>query len=266
MRALVNTLALLGLLVVQPVAAHHNWLQLVAPLAGGEAGLLVACFGHELPYGDSPPVLEDYDELVLISPQGQRQDVTRLVPLGVPAVAPVTMPESGIWCAAGWREHVGSSTTRGYRRGHRRDLEDQGYTVLECKHTFRYGKSYAAVGEPPHAGVLRVGHALEIVPAATVTNLKAGDTLPLQVLFEGEPQRDMVVSATSAEFSEELAHSEEKDKFLVTGTTDHDGRVHLTLHDAGWWYVITEQVKQNPEPGVDNLFRSAVLTFHVAER
>lgn len=266
MRMLAITLAVFMLLAARPAAAHHNWLQLLPPKISGDAGLLVACFGHRLPLGDSPPALADYDELVLISPRAERRQVTKLVPLGIPAVVAVELPESGLWCAAGWREHYGSQTTEGYQRGHRRDVEAQGFKVLECKHTFRYGKTYAKVGGAGKPAVLRVGHTLELVPQASIADLQTGGVLELTVLFEGEPQAGMVVSGTPAVGSEELAHPDEQEKFRVSGITGAGGRVSFPVEEPGQWFFIAEQVVDDPEPGVDKLYRSAVLTLSVGTK
>ena len=59
--------------------------------------------------------------------------------------------------------------------------------------------------------------------------------------------------------------TEEQEKFLITGTTDENGRVSLPLTEKGRWFFITEQVVNKPEPGVDKLFRSATLTLHVEQ-
>ena len=253
------------LLIVGPAAAHHNWLQLLPPEVSGDAGLLIACFGHTLPLGDSPPPIEDYDELVLISPDGQKRPVVRLTPLGIPSVVAVALSEPGLWGAASWREHYGCQTTEGYQRGRRKDVEAQGFTVVESKHTFRYGKTYTLVDAGTQTGLLRVGHDLEMVPDASMARLKAGDRLELVVLLDGKPKVGMIVSGTREGSSEKLAHPEEQEKFLVTGTTDKNGRVSLPLEEAGRWFFITEQVVDNPEPGVDKFFRSATLTLPVEQ-
>jgi len=265
MRTFIITIIAFVLATVGPTAAHHNWLQLLPPEVSGDAGLLIACFGHALPLGDSPPPIEDYDEVVLITPDGQKRPVSRLIPLGIPSVVVVDLSEPGLWGAASGREHYGCQTTEGYQRGRRKDVEAKGFTVVESKHTFRYGKTYTSVGAGAQTGLLRVGHDLEMVPDASLAHLQAGDRLELVVRLDGQPKAGMIVSGTREGSSEELAHPEEQEKFLVTGTTDENGRVSLPLEEGGRWFFITEQVVDNPEPGVDKLFRSATLTLPVEQ-
>ena len=259
---LVATMAF-ALASAAPAAAHHNWLLLLPPEVAGDAGLLAACFGHALPLGDAPPSLEDYGELVLVSPGGARRPVSRLAPLGKASIATVGLSEPGLWCAAAWREHYGCKTTEGYQRGRRKEVEARGFTVVESKHTFRYGKTYTLVGEGTRICPLRVGHDLEMVPDASIARLEAGGRLELVVLSEGGPAAGVRVSGTREGSGGELAHPEEQEKFLVTGTTDGNGRVSLPLEAPGRWFFITEQVVDDPEPGVDKLFRSATLTLCV---
>jgi len=112
-------------------------------------------------------------------------------------------------------------------------------------------------------GVLQVGHTLEIVPDAPLSRVHAGDTMWVTVFFKGEPEAGITVSGAREGKSEELAHPEEKEKFLFSDVTDESGRVPLALSEKGLWFFITERVFENPEPGVDKLYYSATLTVQV---
>ena len=263
MRRFLLLISAFCLAALNPAAAHHNWLRLISPEACGDAAVLVACFGHQLPFGERPSAVEDFEELIILTPDGRKQPVSRLAPLGVASIATIDFSEPGLWGAAGWREHYGCQTTEGYKSGHRREVEAQGFKVTQCKHTFRHSKTYTQAGPSGKAGRLEVGHGLELIPDASITRLKAGDTLKLAVRLDGQLQPGMVVSGTREGSSEELAHPEEREKFLVSGTTDEQGRVSLRLEEEGWWFFIAEVVVDNPEPGVDKLYRSATLTLYV---
>lgn len=247
-----------------PGAAHHTWLRLLPAEVAGDAGLLILSFGHKLPFGEEAPAFADFRDVVVVSPDGQRRPVRGAVPVGTSSVAAVDVSAPGLWTAAAWREHYGCQTTHGYKRGQRREVEAAGFKVVECKHTFRYAKTYAAAGSggPAEPGV--VGHGLELVPGSRSAPLRAGDILELTVLLDGEPQPGFIVSGTCEGHSEELAHPEEREKFLVSGATGEDGRVHLRLDEEGWWFLIAEEVVEHPEPGVDKLYRSATLTLDVS--
>ena len=266
MRRLLLISAGLCLVAAGPTTAHHNWLRLISPEACGDAAVLVVCFGHKLPFGERPSALGDFEELVMLTPDGKKQPISRLAPLGVSSIATIDAGQPGLWGAAAWREHYGCKTTKGYKSGHRQEVEAQGFNVVECKHTFRNSKTYAQIGPSGGAGQLQIGHGLELVPDASVAGLKSGDALELRVLFDDKPQAGMVVSGTREGSTEELAHPEEREKFLVSGTTDDSGRVSLRLEEEGWWFFIAEEVTDNPEPGVDKLYRSATLTLYVKPR
>ena len=261
-RILIITLAWV-LATAISASGHHNWLTIIPPESCGDAALLVASFGHRLPLGDAPPKLEDFEELALLTPDGERRAVSRLMPLGIPSVATFDVTNPGVWGAASWREHYGCKTTEGYRRGRRAEVEAEGFKVLECKHTFRYGKTYLPMGSKGGPGILRVGHILEIVPDGPLPPMNVGDTLWVTVFFEGRPEAGITVSGACEGKSEELAHPEEKDKFLFSDVTDDTGRVPLVLSESGLWFWIAEKVFENPEPGVDKLYYSATLTLRV---
>ena len=260
MRRLLLIAVALGVGTSGPAEAHHKWLRLISPHVCGDAAILVVSYGHELPFGDSPPTVEDFSELRVVAPDGHKRPIRCLVPLGRPATAAVDLPAPGLWCAEGWSEHYGCRTTEGYKRGRRQEVEAQGFTVVECKHTFRYAKAYARAGSGGVTGTYQVGHGVEIVPDASIADLQAGATLGLVVLVDGEPGAGMVLSAAREGSCEELAHPVERDKFSVSGTTDEKGHVSLRLQEGGWWFLIAEEVVENPEPGVDHLYRSATLT------
>jgi len=69
-----------------------------------------------------------------------------------------------------------------------------------------------------------VGLDLEIVPEADPTALSIGDFLPIRVLWQGRPLPGQAVGAVGSTPSK-----------AVLATTDDDGRVTLTLGEAGPW-------------------------------
>lgn len=263
MRTVLIAMLTLILMSAPPTAAHHRWLRIVAPEICGDAGLLVVSFGHQLPLGDAPPPLEDYEELILLTPDGEKRPVSCLMPLGLPSVATFTVSVPGVWGAACWSEHYGCTTTEGYRRGRRSDIEAEGLKVVECKHTFRYGKTCVPVGSGGGPGILQIGHILEIVPDGPLSQANVGDTMWVTVFFKGRPEAGITVSGACEGKSGELAHPEETEKFLFSDVTDESGRVPLVLSERGLWFFITERVFENPEPGVDKLYYSATLTVQV---
>jgi len=62
-----------------------------------------------------------------------------------------------------------------------------------------------------------------------------------------------------------IAHPEEKDEFIRTVVTDKNGRAELEMVESGWVIFVAEKLIENPEPDVDKLYYSTVLTIWVEE-
>jgi uncharacterized GH25 family protein len=73
-----------------------------------------------------------------------------------------------------------------------------------------------------------VGQKLEIIPEMNPATLKLGDTLPVQILFEGKPLIGTQISAF---------HRADDKLTTVTGRTNDEGKVSLKLENSGPWLV-----------------------------
>ncbi len=103
-----------------------------------------------------------------------------------------------------------------------------------------------------------VGQELELVPLKNPAALKVGDTLPIKVLFKGQPVPDYPpVNATYAGFENKYA-------FAHTSSAGKDGITNLRILHNGTWLVMVS-VKQ-PYPDAkecDTVSYTSVLTFEV---
>jgi len=86
---------------------------------------------------------------------------------------------------------------------------------------------HAGADQPDKVFDRRLGYVLEIIPEASPARLSAGDRLALQLLYRGEPVRDVRVRAFTAGAPEDT----------VDGRTGDDGRVILALSRPGTWLV-----------------------------
>jgi hypothetical protein len=99
-----------------------------------------------------------------------------------------------------------------------------------------------------------VGHRIEIVPEIDTYGLQSGGSLPLRVLFEGEPLLGVTVTATRAGGS----------RNEILGVTDADGRARLRITEAGRWYLRTiHMVRLGEESEMQWESFWATLTFEV---
>ena len=123
----------------------------------------------------------------------------------------------------------------------------------------RYSKFFKSIllsGKPDDGYRQIAGHTLEIVPSADPNTLRAGATLPIQVLFQGKPAADLQVEvAWAGSGSKEVA---------IAGRSDKDGRATVTLARAGKYRLHTLRMEPCAEPQVADWESSwASLTFEI---
>ena len=118
-------------------------------------------------------------------------------------------------------------------------------------------KAVFQVGSAPsesHSIVL--GFAAEIVPVDNPYGLKRGGTLRVRCLIDGQPVRDLVVTAggrgpTGAAIAD------------IRSTTDADGIASIPLPSAGRWYVKFARMRPSTLAGLNYESQRTSLTFEV---
>jgi len=98
-----------------------------------------------------------------------------------------------------------------------------------------------------------IGQALEIVPEQDPLTLAEGATLPVRVLFQGEPLPGAVVLAARRDDDGEVS--------TLTGSTDAQGRVAFDLRGRGLWMVRLVHMTGSDEVAADWRSWWASLTF-----
>jgi hypothetical protein len=122
----------------------------------------------------------------------------------------------------------------------------------------RYQKyAKALIPRPGDAGPLAaaVGHRFELVPEGGASHLRAGDTLTLDVRFEGHPAPGLTVHAGFA--------GQPEDRHAQTHVSDAAGRVRIPLTGAGSWYARTIHMRRIAEPPFEWESFWASITFPV---
>jgi len=98
----------------------------------------------------------------------------------------------------------------------------------------RYVKTLVQVGRQPADSIDDViGQRIEIVPTTNPYKLKVGDSLQVRVLFEGQPLRNALVSATYA------GYTDKPDTYAQGVRTDREGKAVFRLTHPGAWMVRT---------------------------
>jgi hypothetical protein len=133
----------------------------------------------------------------------------------------------------------------------------------------KYAKTLVEVGaRGPRVATRRVGHPLEFVPLRDPSSLRAGDTLAVLLLFDGQPMHNAkvhagVVSMTPGAILDDLAGTERH----VELATDADGQVHVPLGETGLWNLRTLQIMPAAAgSGADWDSHWATLVFDIAVR
>lgn len=102
---------------------------------------------------------------------------------------------------------------------------------------------------------------IEIVPQNNPFLLNAGDTLPVKVLFQGQPVKNQLVYASYVGFHQ---HGDDGQHVEACKTrTNSNGVAEIKIAKKGRWYVRLIHMVPSKEKGVDYESNWATLTFEV---
>ena len=120
----------------------------------------------------------------------------------------------------------------------------------------KIAKLALCAGEPSDENFRQpLGLRLEIVPLASPCRLRVGDTLPVQVVFQGQPLAGVQVGAGYAGVH---GHN-----YPVWVKTDAEGRATIPLDRPGAWFVRTLHMIPASSPDADWESWFSTLTFAV---
>jgi hypothetical protein len=149
------------------------------------------------------------------------------------------LEEEGLPEIVSWRKEHGESAKPGRER----------YS--------KYAKSLLVSGKADEGYRRAAGLLIEIIPEKDPYQLKAGDVLPVQVLFRNAPAANLQLEAA-------WAGDKGEKKLLVIGRTDSQGRISVPLTATGRWRLHTIKMERCAEPKVADWESSwASLTFAV---
>lgn len=253
----IYTICLLTILFIfaHSAFAHDMWIEMrdYTPAKTDEITMTLA-YGHHFPARDFMDN-DRLEKIYMLSPDGTQLTVTPYSeneyklekPLGKEGTAMVVaMQKAGF----------STKTTEGYQRGKsKKGLKN----VIYCTYSAKFSKAIVNTGTPGGSVVMKkLGHELEIVPLADPGTLSQGDTMPILVLYKGEPVRSSFVYSTY------LGFSTEKNTFAYTTKTDKEGKAAIKMIQSGVWLVTTSYEEKYPDAAeCDNYKFSATMTFEV---
>lgn len=240
------------------LTAHEFW---VTPsqwvLEPGARATILANVGDQFPGANSFTTPDRIDTVRLVGPASEiviprpyRREKDSLaadaqIPttpgtyIGVVVVKPRVGEKSG----PVFQQHIahqGLDDVRDYRAKH-------GETEKPVRERYsRYGKTLLRVGIGGSSSHVTapLGLRIELVPQVDPTTLRAGSTLRLRLLLDGQPAPNALVGAiyASAKGSPET--------WPLTGRTDAKGDVAFRLHDVGPWLIrAVRTVRRTGETG-----------------
>ncbi|HBT96916.1 MAG TPA: hypothetical protein DEB25_04405 [Desulfobulbaceae bacterium] len=150
-----------------------------------------------------------------------------------------------------------SRTPDGYVTKNKKEAPD----AISCRMSVGFGKEVISVGGVLDStlAVKPIGQTLEIVPLINPVGLKAGEKLPVRVLFKGKPLPGAEVKAYFAGFSEDGA-------VAFAGRVNQDGEIAIIPLKKGQWLAKVTQSQPYPDLEVcDSMNYNATLTFSVSD-
>jgi uncharacterized GH25 family protein len=214
-------------------------------------------------FPDSSAIGKRFQETALYTSSG-RTEITGLVEEGKRLVANITVPASGhivatVVNASAMENMKAESFTKYLKEEGLTSIVDDRAKAGESDKPARerytmYAKSIMLAGAPNNDYKRIVGTPIEIVPEMDPYAMKAGQLLPVRVLFKGTAAKNLEMMATSTAMTPVKAKS--------IGRTDADGRINVPV-TSGMWRLHTILMERSSQPDTDWESHWATLTFEV---
>lgn len=222
------------------VFAHEIWME--KRLKDGDIGIL---WGHGIRQ------IDPYDPEKIL-------DVKAFDSKGKPVeVVLVKRKESALISPKGTASTIGIFFNAGYLVK-TKDEKKKKLTKREAKGNFEIIESFKsqkyskAMLNPSEVFSKPIGLRLEIVPQKDPFAIKTGETLPIQVLFEGKPLEGAVVNAG-------LTYEGKLKEFPKT---DKDGMANVVIEKSGTQIIVAKhKIPLTDDPDADVLSLSTTMTF-----
>ncbi len=268
-------LSLIGLLAILTVVLYassvfpcHPWINANKyGLTGKDIIRFHIAYGHNFPFGHSFFDNEQIENLYMLGPGGERQDVgPRELKDGklsqVQFESKDELKDGTYLLVMESKGNFGAKTTKGWQRKSKAELkgeEVKGDVIFSRN----YCKAMVNVGGKGGGGSYSkiLGHGLEIVPLKDPAELRTNDILPIKVLHNGKPlEESVMVYATYMGFSNET------DVFAYTAwaSSYKEGLAEIRLLQPGIWMVFVNHKLPYPDTKLADVYSyQATLTFEV---
>jgi uncharacterized GH25 family protein len=208
-----------------PVYAHYPWLNITdyTP-APGESIKMTIGWGHRYPLAGFLKK-DSLESLKIIGHGKTNPGLTFVSDLEIESEESISEPGAYI-VAATRKASFYTKTTQGNKGCSKKNLKN----VISCSFSHMCMKAIVNVGEGTGNVDVNAGHPMEIIPLKNPIDLRSGDYMPVQVLFNGKPfQGD--IFATFAGFSTE------ENAFAYACKTDKQGKGKIKILQPGVWMI-----------------------------
>lgn len=236
------------------VNAHMLWLtpNTANPRAGQPVQVTLG-FGHHFAPDEVMKKADRMAQVYAVAPDGGRIDLEPVNPSTYTFTPKITGPYV---IYASMKSGCMSTTTQGRKMGNRKTLEN----VVSC-----FGFQMSAIttvtcGPVADAKYAKNALTVEIIPQKKSSQVKAGDRLPLLVLYQGKPLADATLSAVGRNCK--LAEDRSWDQEVKTGP-DGVANVKITA-DGLWLFSVRHKIPYSDPETCDDMMYSTALTlvFH----
>jgi uncharacterized GH25 family protein len=231
--------------------AHMFWLNVNhgAPKAGEPVQVDIG-FGHKFPQ-DEEIKGERLGSIKAVGPDGQEVALKKLSTSRYELVPPA----AGVYVlSAQLVPGFVTRTPQGMKMQTKKGVPDANF----CFHFDMAAKTLVSVGDAKPGFDRSVHNILEIIPLKNPGTLKAGETLPVKVIFQGHPLAGAEVRFTYDGWPDP------NQPFATLGKTGPQGEIQVKLVKPGRWLLIASHKTPylDPEECDENLYSSS-LSFIV---
>jgi uncharacterized GH25 family protein len=252
-----------------PAAAHNLWLNPADhfPQVGTTVDIGIG-WGHTYPADRiDQEVKEDrVQEISAVDPDGLTMALTKVSP----DLYKLPVEKAGAYLVtAKIKSGSFTMTAEGRKWGDRKSVADP----VKCVNYHIEAKTVILAGGSDRNLSFPYGQPLEVIPLTHLSNLKNGDKLDVNVLFQGRPLPDATVRATYAGFeipdiaphgSSQKTGKKAKKHYPVETATDDTGRATVQLNKTGYWMILLSHKPPYPDKDTcDEYMYNQAFTFQV---
>ena len=247
------------LILASQVEGHNLWLGLdhYFQRVGGTARVFLY-MAHSLPFAELGKP-EKMKEFFYLDPTGERKEFELKKPdpesffneVGVP----LALKKEGTYVASVAMKPIFMSITpEGRKMQSKKGLPD----AISCRYVEFFAKAIFHAGKPGGSAYKSVlGQTIEVVPQEDPGLMKAGDSLPVKVFFEGKPLAGEFVYATYVGFST-------REDYAFTTKTNREGIANIRItHPGIWWVKVPYKRPHDDKSECDVDQYATILTFGI---